>query len=155
VLTLAIIGIMFLVWVFNTRRREQDIRADRGAIVFLGRLLEKFQPAGLRKTFYDEVMEEKEKFLEKHGKFPRYSHTSGNHDYEKAKVLQARLRNGLRVWPFQREFLTLYQAEEALLVRHREAENWRIRMLLETGTDYGEKWDRDYRKRVVNSVPLS
>lgn len=150
--TFAILWIMFLIWVFNTKRREQDIEAGSGAIVFLGRLLEKLSPSDLRKTIYDEVMEEEENSLQKYRKFPLYSHTSGSHDYEKAQVLQARLRKGLCVWPFQREFLVLYQAEEALLARHREAENWRIRMFLETGRDYGEKWDKVCRKRVVNST---
>lgn len=153
VLTLTILGIMFLVWVFNTRRREQDIDAGRGAIVFLGRFLEKLSPPELRKTFYDEVMEEKQRYVEEKGKFPLYCHSPGNHDYEKALVLRARLRKGLQVWPSQRKFLAKYEAEEALLERLLEAENWRMKMILETGRDYGKKWDTLRRKRVINSSP--
>lgn len=144
-LTFAILGIMLLIWIFNTRRREQDIEAGRGAIVFLGRLLENFSPPELRKTFYDEVMEEKQRYVEGKGEFPLYCHSPGTHDYEKAQVLRARLREGLRVWPPQREFLTKYEAEEALLEWLRKAEDWRIRMILETGRDYGEKWDTTRR----------
>jgi hypothetical protein len=155
VLTFTIIGIMFLIWVFNTRRREQDIDADRGAIVFFGRLLEKFSPSDLRKTFYDEVMEEEQKYIVRYGKFPLYSHLPGDHEYEKAQVLRERLKKGLRVWPSQKEFLSRYEAEEALLVRLREAGNWRIRMILESGKDYGEKWDIVRRKYAVSSSPPS
>jgi hypothetical protein len=143
---------MFLAWIFNTRRREQDIAADRGAIVFFGRLLEKFFPSDLRKTFYDEVMEEEQKYIERYGEFPLYNHLPGDHEYEKAQVLHERLKKGLRVWPSQKEFLSRYDAEEALLVRLREAENWRMRMILESGRDYGEKWDIVRRKRAVSST---
>lgn len=38
--TFTILGIMLLIWVFNTRCREKDIESGRGAIVAIGRLLE-------------------------------------------------------------------------------------------------------------------
>lgn len=112
----------------------------------------KLSPPELRKTSYDEVTEEEQRYVERNGRISLYSHSPGSHDYEKAKVLHARLREGLRVWPSQRDFLTRYQAEEALLERLRNAENWRVRMILETGRDYGERWDMARRKRAINST---